>query len=311
MAIHWKSKILLFKTETVYSTDPTPTGAANAMQATDVKLSPMEGQDLSRELDLPYLGNQGSIPADLHMKLAFKVEMQGSGAAGTAPAWGPLMRACGCAQTIVAATSVTYNPVSAAQESGTFYLYVGNTLYKMKGARGTVKFGMTAQAIPYMEYMFTGLFEVAAEATRPVSLTLTGFQKPKIAAKANTPVFTINAVAYDLSAFNFDLGNKVEPRLLITSEEILITDRAEQLEVTIEAEALGMINPYQLAVDMGTSAIVIQHGNTAGLRTAINVPLAQMQRPTELAQKQNIVDWPLKFMPLPNAGNDQFTIVLT
>lgn len=311
MSIFWKTKMLMFKVETVYGTDPTPTGAANAIQATDVKLSPMEGQDVSRDLDLAYLGAQGSIPADLHMKLTFKVEMQASGAAGTAPAWGPLMRGCGCAQVIVAATSVTYNPISDTFESGTFYLFVGSTLYKMKGARGTAKLTANAQGIPYLEFTFTGLFEVAAEAVRPASLTLTGFKKPKIAAKANTPTFTIGGTTFRLSTYSFDLGNKVEPRLLINSEEILITDRAESLEVKIEAEALSVINPYQLAVDMTASAIILQHGTAAGSRITINAPNAQVQRLTELAQSQNIVEWPLKFMPLPNAGNDQFTLALT
>lgn len=311
MSIFWKTKLLLFKIETAYGTDPTPTGAANAIQATDVKLSPMEGQDVSRDLDMAYLGAQGSIPADLHMKLTFKVEMQASGAAGTAPAWGPLMRACGCAQVIVAGTSVTYNPISDDFESGTFYLYVGNTLYKMKGARGTAKVAMSSQGIPYLEFTFTGLFEVAVEGVRPVSMSLSGFKKPKIAAKANTPTFTIAGTTFDLSTYSFDLGNKVEPRLLINTEEILITDRAESLEVKVVAKPMSDLNPYQLAVDMDTSAIVLQHGTTAGLRTRINVPNAQMLRLTELSQSQNIVEWPLKFMPLPNVGNDQFTLVLT
>lgn len=309
MPIFHRTKILLFKTETNYGTDPVPTGAANAILGVDVKLMPMEGQDLSRELDMPWLGAEPTIPADLHMKMSFKVELAPSGVAGAAPAWGALLRACGCAQTIVAATSVTYNPVSSGHESGTFYFYLGATLYKMMGARGTAKFTIGASAIPYIEFEFTGLFAVAGEGIRPTP-TLTGFVKPQSASKTNTPVFTLGGVSLVMRQFSLDLGNQVETRFLINSESVLLVDRAEKIDVTVEAEALTVINPYQLAANQSTQAIVLQHGTVAGARATINVPLAQMQRPSGLENSQNIVEWPLSLVPLPNTGNDQWTLVL-
>lgn len=36
-----------------------------------------------------------------------------------------------------------------------------------------------------------------------------------------------------------------------------------------------------------------------------------MQRPAQLQPVQNIVELPLRVVPLPNAGNDQFSIGLT
>ena len=56
MALKWKSKILLAKLETTYNIDAEPTGAANGVLATEVALTPMEGSDLSRNLETPYLG---------------------------------------------------------------------------------------------------------------------------------------------------------------------------------------------------------------------------------------------------------------
>ncbi|SEN74590.1 hypothetical protein SAMN05216227_10232 [Pseudorhodobacter antarcticus] len=103
----WRNRLLMCKTETVYGTDSIPTGMANAILGVDVQVMPMEGNDVSRELDLPYMAAQGTIPAELHTKLPFKIELTPSGTAGVAPAWGPLLHACGCAQTIVATTSVS------------------------------------------------------------------------------------------------------------------------------------------------------------------------------------------------------------
>ena len=63
--IYWRTKILLAKIESAYATDPTPSGAANAILATDIRLTPMDGADVSRELETPWLGAQGTIPAEL------------------------------------------------------------------------------------------------------------------------------------------------------------------------------------------------------------------------------------------------------
>lgn len=310
MPIFWQNKVLLAKIETTYGTDSVPTGGANAILAVDVKLSPMEGSDVSRDLDLPYLAAQATIPANLHQKLSFKVELRPSGTAGTAPAWGVLMRGCAMAQTVAAGVSVTYNPVSAGHEALTFHLSIGGTRYVLTGARGTAKIVMAPQAIPYLEFEFTGLFNVASDVAAPVPTFTQGL--PLLAGRGNTPTFTLGgSSAFKLRSYSFDFGNKVEPRFLINDTSIIIPERAEMLEMTIEAEPMALMNPYQLAAASTSQAVVIQHGVAAGQRATINVPLAQIQRPSEIAQNQNVVEWPLRFVPLANAGNDQFTLVLT
>lgn len=310
MALFWRSKRLLIKPETVYNTDPAPTGAANAILAVDVKVMPMEGKDVSRELDLPFFGAQPTLPADLHAKISFKVELAPSGLAGTAPAWGPLLRGCGCAQTIVAATSVTYNPITTGIESVTIYLYIENTLYKISGARGTVKFALDASGIPYMEYEFTGLFTLPVEGVKP-TVDLTAFAKPRLASSANTPTFNINGVTMPMRSYSLDMGNAVETRFLIGSESVLITDHAEQMEIKVEAVPLTILNPYQLAANQTDVAVNLIHGIGAGARATIAIPKMQMQRPAGLDNQQNIVEWTLRGVPQPNLGNDQWTLALT
>ena len=310
MAFFWNKKVLLAKLEASYGTDPTLTGAANAMLATDIKLSAMEGQDTSRELDTPWLGAQRTIPTDLYQKLSFKVELQTGGALGVAPAWGPLLRACGCAQTISAGVSVTYNPISSAMESATLYLHVDGSRYILKGARGNAKFTVNPQGIPYIEFEFTGLWEAASTAADAVP-TLTGFVNPLIASKTNTPVFTVAGQALVMRQFMMNLGNEVERRFLINDHSVLITDRAESIETTVEAVALSTWNPFALAASQSTAAIVLQHGTTAGSRVTLNVPVAQVMRTPNLENNQKIVEWPLRLTPTPTAGNDQWTLVLT
>ncbi|WPY94676.1 hypothetical protein T8T21_00695 [Limimaricola variabilis] len=308
--IKWRSKILLFKLEATYGADATPTGAANGILATEVKLTPMEGQDVSRDLETPWLGAQPTIPADLHAKLSFRVELEPSGTAGTAPAWGGLIRACAMAETIVAATSVTYNPVTDAHESGTFYLWLGATLQKIKGARGNCMLKVDASGIPYLEFEFTGLWAAPEEAARDTP-TLTGFEKPQVASNANTPGFTVGATPLVLRSFQLDFGNQVEPRFLIGAENVVITDKAEAIQMTVEAVPLTTLDPFALAASQAATALELVHGTTAGRIVTLAVPAMQMQRPQAPQQAQGIVEWPLRAVPLPQAGNDQFTLTLT
>ncbi|MGK7757183.1 phage tail tube protein [Marinovum sp. B10] len=234
----------------------------------------------------------------------------GGGTAGTAPGWGKLLRMCGCAETVVAATSVTYNPVSDDHESGTLYFYVGKTLHKLVGTRGNAKFMVSAQGIPYIEFEFTGLFTDPAEATRPTP-DLSAFLKPSLATSANTPTGTINGTDFVIRALSLDLGNQVENRFLIGSESVLITDRQEVIEATVEAQPLTSFDPYALARAQSEVAVVVAHGTTAGKIVTLNAPAAQMQRVQGLENAQNITEWPLRLVPLASSGNDQWTLVLT
>lgn len=309
-AIKWKSKVLLAKIEGTYGTDPTPTGAADAILATNVTLQPMEGEDVSRELERPYLGAQEMIPAGLHSVLTFSTELAGSGTAGDVPAWGVLARACALAETIDAGVSVTYSPISAAMESAAIYFWIGATKHVLLGARGTAEVSLDAQGIPHIQWTVTGLWTQPAESAA-LTPDLSNFLEPLIATKANTPTFTVNAVALVLRSYKLTLGNDVQKRLLIGREEILIPDRAEQLVCNVEAVPLTTLNPFALAQARTRVPVSIVHGTAAGNIITIAAPTCQVKRMTGYEQNQNILEWPLPLAPLPDEGNDQFTITLT
>ena len=309
-AKYWKQKVLLAKIEGTYGTDPTLTGAANAILATNVSLQPMEGEDVSRNLEQPYLGAQEMIPAALRTVLKFSTELAGSGTAGVAPAWGPLARACALAEVTVEETSVTYSPVSGAHESVYFKLWIDGVLHAIKGARGTAELGLDAQGIPVINWTFTGLWLPPSDTSNAVP-TLTGFQEPLLVTSANTPTFTVNSVALVMRSFKLDLGNDVQPRLLVGREQILITDRAEKLTAQVEAVPLATLNPFALANSRTRVAVSLVHGTAAGNIATVSIPTAQVGRMTGYENNQNILEWPLNFTPLPNAGNDQFSISLT
>lgn len=307
--MYWKKKVILAKIETTYGTDPTPTGAANAILATNVSLNPMEGEDVSRNLERPYFGGQQQLPVGLNSTLSFDVEMVGSGALGTAPGWGVLMRACAVAEVLTATTKVEYSPISAALESATIYINIDGTLHKLAGSRGTFVAKINAQGIPVFSYSFTGLFTQPAAAAAPVP-TYTAFKDPQVATSANTPTFTVDGLPMILRSFEFDRGAQIEKRFLIGKEAIEIVDALESIKVQVEAVALATYNPFT-APTGAPKPMALVHGTTATTRVKFDFPLSAQRRPGYTNQ-QNVVEWPLTFDPLPGAlGNDQWKITLS
>lgn len=309
MPQYWKSKTLLVKLEGVYGTDSVPTAAANAILATEVTLSPMEGEDVTRNLERPAMGGEPSIPAALRSKLTFSVELVGSGTLGTAPAWGPLARMCALAEVITAATKVEYNPVSTGHESGSIYFSIDGVRHVLLGTKGNMMIKLGANGIPMLQFDMTGLFAIPTDQAA-VTPVYTAWQAPQVATKLNTPTFTIGGAAFVLRDFELDLGNQVEPRMLIGTETILITDRNEKVKATVEAVLMATYNPYTIANAQTLQALQLIHGTVAAKRVKLDIASAQQGRLTGLSNNQNIVEWPLDFMPLQVSGNDQFKITL-
>lgn len=307
-ALKWKSKVILAKVETTYNVDPTPT---QAILTKNVVCRPMEGEDVSREIERPFFGGQDMFPTGLHVVIEFDVELVGSGTAGTAPPFGPLLRACRLAETVSAGVSVTYSPITNSQESGALYFWIGGNKQAILGVRGTAVLNIDAQGIPTIHFTLTGLWAAPAATATP-SIDLSAFKTPLVATNVNTPIMTVNAVSLVTKSFAFDLGNVAQPRLLIGREEILIVDANPEISVTVEAVPLATLNPFTLAKALTRVAVAATHDTRAGYICSIAAPTSSVRRPTGYENDQGDLMWPLKLAPLPtDAGNDEFTITFT
>lgn len=306
----WRKTAMLFKLESTYGTDPTPSGAANAVKVQNATYSPMEGQDLQMDYLLPYISADPSKPADLHSTLQFEVALVGSGAAGTAPAFGPILRALGLAETIVTDTSVTYNPVSDNHDSATVYFNKDGIRYKGVGGRGTGTLTLNASGLPILQVNMTFLYVQPADATLPTT-DYSAWNEPVVVSDANS-AFTINGDPAVMRSFTFNLGNTVEPIFEVGDEQIAIVDRAETFDLQIRAGALSDFNPYALAEAGTTVPMVFTHEKaTAGRIITLTQPRVQLMRPGAPTEAQGLVEWPLTAKPLPGSGNDQFTLAFT
>ncbi|NML88347.1 hypothetical protein HHL26_04610 [Sphingobium sp. TB-6] len=309
--IKWRSKIILVKPETTYGVDPTPTGAANAMLLTDVQFQPMEGQDVSRNLERPYQGAQEDLPVGLYCTLSGSFELVGSGTLGEAPAWGPMLRSCGVAEVVEAGVSVEYSPISEGQESVAAHFYIGPNRYVLLGGRSTAQITLNALGIPVCRVTMTGLFTVPSVQTRP-TVDLSAFREPQVASKANTPVFTIGGTSFVMRNFSLDLACDVQARMLVGLERIVIVDKNERLTCQVEAVPMTTYNPVSKALTPKPRQLInLEHGTVAGDRVKIEAGAAAQARFAGGTENQGVEEWPLTFSPLPTDGDDQWKITLT
>ena len=133
-----RNTLILFKLEPIYATDSVPTGAADALLVSAPSVTPLVATNVGRDLVRGYLGGSEQLVGTNYVEVSFTLELAGSGTATTPPAWGRVLKACGFAET-VAAASVDYLPTSAfgASTSATIYYYVDGQVHRLVGARGT------------------------------------------------------------------------------------------------------------------------------------------------------------------------------
>jgi hypothetical protein len=130
MSLQSRKRTILFKTESVYGTDPTPTGSANAVQVTNLNASPLNANIVKRNLIRPYYGNSDQLLSDKHGTIDFEVELAGSGVRGLAPAWAPILLACAFAETLNtgAVTSITRSSAVATLTKTAHGFLVGDKI---------------------------------------------------------------------------------------------------------------------------------------------------------------------------------------
>lgn len=137
MSLLTNRRTILVKAESEYATDPTPTGMANAILVRNLTVTPIEAEQVSRDLIRPYLGNSDTLLAQVSARCEFEIELAGSGATGLAPAWAPILEACAFAETInTASISIARSSATATVTETAHGRSVGDVV-KVSGAGQT------------------------------------------------------------------------------------------------------------------------------------------------------------------------------
>jgi hypothetical protein len=301
---------ILAKLETVYGTDPTPTGAANAMVVHDVEITPLDGEEVERTNVQPHFGHNGAITATSFARIKFSVELAGSGVPGTAPKWSPLMRACSVGVTVSAGVSITYAPITENQESVTIYGNVDGVNHVMPGVRGECKLGLDAKGKPALMFEFQGLWTPLADATLPAA-AYTGWVAPVAVNKANTS-FSLHGTLVGMTHFDLAFGNQVEKRDTSEDDTVEIVDRKSSGSAVFEMTPVATKDWVSIAQAKTRGNLQLVHGVTAGnIITVAGTGTVELGKPTyQNQQGVQMINVPLRFVPT-SAGNDEWSMVLT
>jgi hypothetical protein len=311
MPLLTRKRLILLESEGTYGTDPTPDGA-DAILVRDLNITPLQSDVVSRDLVRPYLGASEQLLANTRVECTFSVELAGSGTAGTAPRYGKALLACGMSETIVAATSVTYAPVSASFGSCTIYYNIDGVLHKVTGARGTFTINGAVGEIPTIDFTFTGIYNTPTDTALP-SVTYGDQATPVVFKAGNTTGFELLSYAGCLQSVSFDVGNSLVYRELVgCTKEVLLTDRASTGSVVLEAVTMATKNYFTAALSDGTLGnLIFQHGQTAGnivdfASTRVDIGDVSYSDQDGI----HMLNIPYTCVP-STAGNDEFSLAYT
>lgn len=180
-----RKRSILAKIESSYGVDSTPTGAANAILVKNLNVTPLAAASVSRDNIRSYMGGFDNLTANAHVECDFEVEIAGAGAAGTAPAYGALLRACALSETILASAltgtaqaGTTANITLASGASATDNVYVGLEISTTGGTGSGQAKKITAYNGTTKVATVDSVFSVAPDATTTYSIGAGVVYKP-------------------------------------------------------------------------------------------------------------------------------------
>lgn len=309
MALLSRKRLILAKTEATYGTDATPSGS-DAILVRALDITPLESDVVSRDLIRPYLGNSDQLLANSRVRVTCEVELAGSGTAGTAPKFGPLLLSCGMSATTVASTSVTYAPVSSSFSSSTIYYFIDGVQHKLTGCRGTVSMSCQLGQIPTLSFEMTGIYNAPSDVALPA---VTYSQPtPLIFKDGNTSAFSFFSYSGCLSSVSFNLANQITYRELVgCTKQVMLLDRKPAGEVMIEAPTIATKDYFSAALGISTGNLTFLHGTTAGNRVTFTASQVDVVNPS-YSDQDGIQMLTVPYVALPTtAGNDEYSLAFT
>ncbi len=313
-----RNTVILLKVETTYGTDAMPTGAANALLVSNASIN-LAIDSVNRDLIRSTLGGSEQLVGTRHLEITFDVELSGSGTAGTAPAWGPVLRACGMAETITAGVMAEYTPVSTGFESATVYYYLDGVLHKALGCRGTVEPKATLGERPMLSVKLLGLYGGVVANANP-STTLTAWRQPVAITDATCGDVLLGCTytgasgtltggtAFPSRGATFTLGQDAKFIPLLGGESVDITSREATGQISLALDAAQSVTAFSDIVANTIGSLGLTIGTVAGATVVLFAPAVQRVAPKwDDYEGRALLSTDLRLLPL--AGNDELRIV--
>jgi hypothetical protein len=299
-------KVLVSNIEASYGVDNASSG--NGILASNFTFAPMAATVTKRQRAYENFGSDPSLIAQKHATIGFDCEVAGSGAAGTAPLYGPLLRSCGLMETVVADSDVTYTPISSNFESTAHHFFYDSLEQALTGTRGTCSLKISGGALPMFTFSLTGLWAAATDSAPPdVHADLEAWINAGEVNVTNTD-FSLFGIDVVLDTLTIDIGNTVIFRDRPNAAYIAITDRAMTGSASFEATDVSVEDWQTMAATMTTGALALEQ-NTSGGAVTIAAPNVQLGNPT-YTDTNGILHVTVPLVFCRTNGNDEITITV-
>lgn len=311
MTLYTRKRAILVKSEETYGANPSPVGT-DALLVEGLDVSPLEMDLKEREVATGVLGNRDMVVARRTVPIKFGVELATSGTPGVAPRWGPVLKACGFTETIVANTSVTYTLSGDPTTYSSVALDIRNDGQRQRvlGCRGTVSLEMATDEIPKLMFDMMGIY-VGPSANANPTLAFTNQAAPLACNSDNTTDVMVHGYAACMSAFSLELANEMVFRQLAgCTKQIMLPDRKPSGEITFELPDLDDLDVFDIASNQDKGAIEWVHADATGGLITFAAPLSSFGSPG-YEDGDGIQHIKVPFSPKPDDGNDEFSFVLT
>ena len=243
----------------------------------------------------------------------------GAGAAATAPAWGALLLGCGNAETtgLTTPNRVEYLPATDSLKTVTIYWYDDGLLHKLLGAFGNVKLSAKSGEAPKLTFDFVGI-DGGVSATANATAVLSGWKMPVGITKANVTDIQLGCTyatgalsggtAYNSSGLTLDWGNTVNFAPLLTTEQVVLTDRKMTGTVSIELSAAQEVTQMTAVKANTLQGLGFVIGTATGNKIMLHLPSVQLINPKkEEFNGMRLIGFDLRALPVD--GNDELRIV--
>lgn len=312
---------VLSKLGVTYGTDVVPTGAANAILVSDVSFSPLEATNQDRNFLRNYMGASENLVGTAFKSLSYSVELVGSGTVAVAPSWGPLLRACGFAETIIALTRVDYLPISTAFEWIDQYYYADGVWHKLLGCRGTASLDLSAGVIPKIKFSYKGL-DGGIAAGDPTGVDYSTWMAPQVVTDTNTadllrgcthsstgaPALAAGT-AHPYSKFTLDLGIDNPFLPIVGGESVDIMNRKITGDIELDLTAAQDVS-FMADVKANTlTSLGLVHGTVANKKVLVFAPNVQLINPTYADMSGKLMNAYKLVVPPTGTGNNELRIV--
>jgi hypothetical protein len=264
-----------------------------------------------RNISSASLSQFSSVAGGRSATIEFDVEIKGSGTAGTAPALGKLLKACGFGETVVAVTSATYLPASASISSLTVAGYVDGMCKKIWGARGNVSLKLESGKPGMLHFTFTGAdFSVTDVALLSVGVAYESTQPPAFLNAS----FLVDSYAALLGDVSIDMQNKVSLRKDVNAssghKSAVITARNPKITLDPELVLVATYDFFGKWRSANQGALTLALSGGAGNICTITAPKIQYTGISD-AEKDGIRSVNIDGGLNRNAGDDEISIAFT